>query len=278
MSDCVVGKDKHFKALVARLSVLAFFFLLRPREVLSMKGWCRCPAGKCNCNAEVRLGSDFCEIRIKGDKTDQAGNSVCRKLNCVCGQEQLANSVPICPVCCLRKIRMDSDMKVNDKAWSISAGKKEKPLAYDGFLKMLIRLMGEIGEDVLEGDGKTNKFGGQSLRRGGAQRLALEGVPIHLIKLYGRWQSWVVYRYVTECPLDSIDVAKVMIKGGYDGLKAAKFKIGQEVLVPDASHGVWLKGEVFEPGSSRMRVVIRAASGVRENLIIDVENAKVVAL
>ena len=46
------------------------------------------------------------------------------------------------------------------------------------------------------------RFGSHSARRGGAQALARAGVRIDLIKLWGRWKSNAVDRYLEEAALE----------------------------------------------------------------------------
>lgn len=281
MEEVIKGKDRSYRALVARLAVLMFFFLLRPREALSLTGWCdcsTCSADKCKCKADVNLGKQSCWIKIRGDKTEQSGSVITRKLRCVCGGKQMSREVPICPVCCLRKIRMESKMTVDDRHWKLAAGSKDKPLAYDGFHKMLMQLMEDIGEDIYEDDGHTKKYGGQSLRRGGAQRLALEGTPVHLIKLWGRWESFVVFRYILECPLESLDVAKVMTKGGQEGLVTSKFQQGQEVLVPCREHDTWVSGKVVERDGEDVIVQLKSTDNGRNPAVIKVDCGRLVAM
>eukprot|EP00971_Amphidinium_carterae_P019187 377627-Amphidinium_carterae.1 len=48
------------------------------------------------------------------------------------------------------------------------------------------------------------KFTGHSLRVTGAQFLASQGLPVHLIQLQARWASTVVYKYVQDSPVSQI--------------------------------------------------------------------------
>jgi hypothetical protein len=46
------------------------------------------------------------------------------------------------------------------------------------------------------GGGPKSKFGGQSMRRGGASAAFRSGVSIEVIKVMGRWRSDAIYDYL----------------------------------------------------------------------------------
>ena len=60
---------------------------------------------------------------------------------------------------------------------------------------------------------KKRKFGGRSGRRRGAQALTRAGVPASLIKLWGRWRSNAVDRYLEDAALTHAEetIAGVMV-------------------------------------------------------------------
>ena len=268
------GRNMKFRRLVMRLMLVCWFCLLRPQEVLTLRGWCACKTKLCTCGADVRVRKDEVTIVIRGDKTHQGGEGRRRLLQCICGGKECSAVVPMCPVCLVRALRRDSDLGVNNELWWMSQGVKDKPLAKTGFREELNNIMEVIGEKLLDDQGEL-RFGGQSMRRGGVQQMAAQGVPIYLMKIWGRWDSWTIERYVREIPLQTINVARVMLKGSFDGsnLAVGEMAPGQMVLVARGLDvATWYRGQIVEV---RLRtVVVRLIAEPHD--IIEVSKSKAV--
>ncbi len=56
------------------------------------------------------------------------------------------------------------------------------PLTRDGFVRQIRLIPSEVGLDASE-------YAGHSFRRGAATTAALAGIPDHVIKMLGRWES-----------------------------------------------------------------------------------------
>ena len=54
---------------------------------------------------------------------------------------------------------------------------------------------------VMVNDGENNLYSAHSARGGGAMALALAGIPIQEIQVFGRWKSEAVMVYVLNAPL-----------------------------------------------------------------------------
>ena len=265
--------------LTARLCVIGLFFMLRPDELLKLRGYNNCGTVDCKCHADVCVADSSMRIAIRGDKTDQSGKPKYRSLQCVCQGNKLNKLVPMCPVCCTKLIRRDSDTMGADSKWWVSQGIMSKRMGQEGFRKMMREMLVLVGEKVVDERG-IHRFGGQSLRRGGAQAAALAGVPVHLIKLFGRWTSDVVYRYVRDTPLDTVNMAKLMYRGACDGVefRTPSMLVGETVLVPDVQNQVWLQGDVCEVSNADVTVSIKSVCAQNETLVVKVQKNKVVRM
>ena len=128
-----------------------------------------------------------------------------RELRCSCGGCTLNDAIPRCPVCCAKALR-SSGASFAPKRWFLGQGILSKPLGYKSFLNEVVASMAALGR-VTKIDNRSC-FGGQSLRRGGAQALAAAGWSLSLIRKWGRWapDSAVVQRYVQNVELWSADV------------------------------------------------------------------------
>ena len=265
-----------FRILVARLAVIALFFLLRSESVLTLRGICGC-SGKCKCNTDIKLNGRDMTIYIRGEKTDQTGTATERSVSCACGGTSHLQ-VPTCPVCALRAIKRDSTRGSNPATWWLSQGNKQHKLGYDGFLRELNVILSEIGEQTKHPDGSL-RFGTQSLRRGGAQELAFRGVPVHQIKRFGRWKSWIVERYVREAPLHNFNAARIIFNGTADGerIEPTEVRVNDKVLVPHVGEDLWLQGVVTAKVGSTLTVKVKAAVGAEApDVDVKVQSDKVV--
>ena len=76
-------------------------------------------------------------------------------------------------------------MRVKEKDW-------------DAFL---LAVLARMNVTTTASDGRTMLCGTHSLRGGGALALSLAGMPLDVIKKFGRWESDAVHLYVLEAPL-----------------------------------------------------------------------------
>jgi len=267
--------------LVARLCVVAFAFLLRPEELLKVRGWCTCATVACKCGADIRMQGDTLTLLVRGDKVNQSGLAKPRTVECRCCHGEKACKVPVCAVCCVRALKRDSLHSVKPKLWHLSQGRKKKRLGYDGFLKQLRKNMVAIGETLKDEHG-VYRFGGQSMRRAGAQQMALRGTPIHIIQIWGRWGSWVVDRYVREVPLKTIDVSSVLFGGECEKgtLKRLIKKVsnGEKVLVPDKKRDMWVQGKVAQCEGDYVQVKLQNKYVTKRGCVLKVKVKKVIRL
>ena len=186
-----------------------------------IKGWCTCTTGRCMCNADVRVWKGELTLSLKGNKTHQRGDLLQRSLKCCCDRVTATNLVPTCPVCTVKAIARDSTAKL-DSDWFLSQGARARPLSYNGFHKEIIAMMKSIGRPV-KLDGK-HLYGGQSLRRGGAQALAAANWSLAAIKQWGIWspKSEVAHRYVQNAVLfagpGDLGVSIFKVSGAADGV------------------------------------------------------------
>ncbi len=139
-------------------------------------------------------------VRIKKDKTNQQGKDVHRFLDCVCTEIQLGTaSPPFCPVhCAARLCERHSGPATSHFTSGIGTSSLE-PSAYLSMLRHMISVAGFERFEILDGE-QTERFGTHSLRRGGAQALAMAGWSMDNIKFFGRWLSSAVEVYLLDIP------------------------------------------------------------------------------
>jgi hypothetical protein len=222
-----VGKltSSRFRLLVGRLAVIGIYYCLRPRELLNLRGLCQCHSTSCSCSAAVRLRCGELQITLYGDKTHQKNEKIVRSLVCCCGGSTAKWPIPICPVCAFKAIISSSSVRSPKTFW-LSQGKLKKPLKYQGFHDELVLMMASLGR-VTKVNGRC-LYGGQSLRRSGAQALAASGWCLALIRLWGRWapDSQVVNRYVRNAALlaKDVDAARsiFIVSGAADGVDTTR--------------------------------------------------------
>ena len=168
--------------------------------------------------------------------------------------------------------------------WQPLQGCKPKKLSYRAFLDGFRGLLEAAGFPLHNEDG-TEKYGIHSLRIGGAQTLCRMNVGIQKIKVWGRWRSWAVERYIRECPIQNLNVAQtfridaVMQEvGGSRATKMVqqKIKAGADVMVP--WEGRWLEGHVSRAGKKSLRVVVEAAGGAGSPVTLDVAHGAAMAI
>ena len=210
---------KDFGVMVLRLQVVALFFMLRADEVINIRL-------RDVVKASGRNG--VAELTIAAGKTNQAGKTLRRKLACVCGDgaNEQVDGLEICPSCALFNLVVTARASNPDPTCldrHISCGVKNKPLAYDGFLKEMRAQLSAIGVQTFGSNGK-GRYGTHSLRRGGAQALARSKWPLATIQLWGRWESNTVMEYVQDTVFDESwkDVATAMV-----GLPAVKEEVDE---------------------------------------------------
>ena len=208
---------KEFSVMVFRLQVLALFFMLRADEVINIRLK----------DVLVATGKrGVAELIIAAGKTNQTGKTLRRKLHCACTEVDSKQDVGIevCPSCALFNLVSVAKANNPDRMnldWHISCGVKQKPLAYDGFLKEMRAQLSAIGVQTKANNGKY-LYGTHSLRRGGAQALARAKWSLDTIQLWGRWESKAVMEYVQDTVFDESwkDVATAMV-----GLPMVKVEI-----------------------------------------------------
>ena len=211
--------------LVSRLAVVGVFFCFRPSELVGLRGFCYCAENSpCSCGSSVRCSNKCLTITLRGDKTHQDGALLPLSLSCDCKRKDTsAHAVPLCPVCAVNLLYRDS-RACPPKKWWLAQGSADKPLSYTSFHKTLVDCMKLIGRTVKIGN--RHMYGGQSMRRGGAQALACAGWSLALIRLWGRWaeNSRVIERYVQKAPLwrKDLHVTK-SIRGSIDDVPTSRF-------------------------------------------------------
>ena len=146
-------------------------------------------------------GSRFrVRIRIKKDKTNQQRKDIHRFLDCVCREVQLGVACPpFCPVHCAARLCLRHKGTAGGRFNSGFASTPIEPAAYLAFFRSLIGNAGIERFEIWEGE-QAERFGTHSLRRGGAQALALAGWSIDNIKFFGRWLSAAIEAYLLDIP------------------------------------------------------------------------------
>jgi len=211
--------------------VLEWFFMLRKAEVMHLvpedfiflkKGETRLPGGSVinfqqvpTFTPEEVLQSKErlrVRLRIRFDKMNQRAIFKYRMLDCVCSskerpffpQQRDASGrpppPPFCPVHCAARLCFFTGGGAVER---LTLGKHEKPPG-DSFLLNKIREFlqnAKVPITAVMGGLTVQLFGSQSVRRGGAQALALAGWPLDTIKFFGRWLSDAVERYLLEAPM-----------------------------------------------------------------------------
>ena len=113
----------------------------------------------------------------------------------------------MCPFHAARRILTARRTAQARRVGRLSGAGEQDGLQYRSYLRTLDHLVKKAGRMPMIIVKKGNKlvkkrvFGGHSGRRGGAQALARAKVPTALIKLWGRWRSNAVDRYLEEAAL-----------------------------------------------------------------------------
>jgi hypothetical protein len=138
-------------------------------------------------------------LQIVRDKVNQQGRDVHRFLDCVCPVPFDASCVPLCPVHCasrlVRRHRGPTHVKC-DPGLGLDPPTSSRYLAC---IRFLIAAAGIRRTELFAGE-PLERFGTHSLRRGGAQALALGGWSLDAIKFFGRWLSSAVELYLLDIP------------------------------------------------------------------------------
>ena len=203
---------------VVDFSILAYFFLLRIDEALSLG----------DKDLAISAGN-VVRVHIAMSRTDQEGLGVDRRAKCVCKTvvrepPAAARSRPdwgslVCPFHAARRILTARRTVEARRVGRLSGAGDQDGLAYRSYLRTLDHLVKKAGRMptiLVKKGGKLVKkrvFGGHSGRRGGAQALARAKVPTALIKLWGRWRSNAVDRYLEEAALENAEeaIAQTMV-------------------------------------------------------------------
>ena len=183
--------------LAANLMCIGFAFLLRGEELLSLQGLCFC-SEPCDCSSHIRICNNVLSLKLVECKTSISNHRVVRTLECVCVVPKSDGTV-MCPVCAVRYLVASTTGDVSSPDWFLSSGRKKSALGYKGFVDAIFKLLELINVTTVK-DGQR-LFGSQSLRRGGAQQLALQLWSISCISSWGRWSSSAVLIYIQDAPL-----------------------------------------------------------------------------
>ena len=173
----------------ADFAVAGSFFLLREIEIAAARV------------GHVTLGADGLSVAwvLPKSKTDCRAVGVSRSWDCCCA---VAAFRPACPVCALSR-QLDRARPVGERLgipvaelplFFTEAGGEVSKAAAVGTIERLAELIGES----LTGSGGCRRFGGHSLRTGGASMLAARGLDPDRIQAMGRWRSPLVLHYATE--------------------------------------------------------------------------------
>jgi len=138
-------------------------------------------------------------LQIRKDKTNQQGRDIHRFLDCVCPLPFGTNIVPLCPVHCAARLcfrHTGSKHSLCDQGIGMGS---LSPSQYLNCLRTLISAAGIQRTDLFNGE-SVERFGTHSLRRGGAQALAMGGWSLDAIKFFGRWLSNAVELYLLDIP------------------------------------------------------------------------------
>lgn len=118
-------------------------------------------------------------IHLKTSKTDRYNKGIDVRL--------FANSSNICPIKSIRHFHMMRGEKRSNAAFfCLPSG---EPLTRRTFIENMRHVLRLIGFDA-------DKYSGHSLRIGAATSAARAGVPDHVIKILGRWNSLSYLRYI----------------------------------------------------------------------------------
>ena len=169
--------------ITACLYVVAFAWLMREKEILNLKV------------EDILFNSTLteCTIGLVDTKTDQGGTTN-RTLHCICDQRK--RKVPTCPVCAIAKLvqyAQETD-QIRLRPPVIT------PSYFEDFIKTLLH---RLDVQTTTPDG-TQMYGTHSLRGGGALALSLGGMPLEVVKKFGRWESDAIHIYVLDAPILSM--------------------------------------------------------------------------
>ena len=215
-----------------KLAVVEWFFLLRSAEARAIRP----------IDVEFIQGRKLRAVLfITKSKTNVSQRTVKRMLDCCCKTHD-ANPLKLCPVHCLKDL-IESSGNARDEV--MSPGKTTPQPDISGYVKTLRDLLANSGVKIVNDDNKYI-YGTHSLRRGGAQALALAGWPIEMIKYFGRWLSDIIEVYLLDAPIKAMGhvLASTMLTGITGGGKmdaGGDFEIGPKKLVKGTRIRVWLR-------------------------------------
>lgn len=194
-----------FKSFLFRISVITWFFLLRADESIGRERG----RGLCKSSFDFDDARKRVTISLGSTKMNQQA-SVCRRSHfCVCAHVQhmtsLDHILPICPYCASKQV-YELSQNIHDDLPLVPefTGRKGGMLPQESdLLKFLRDSMIKAGIKVYDEVLGKFLFGTHSLRRGGAQALAVAGYTLEQIKFFGRWLSDAVELYLLQMPMET---------------------------------------------------------------------------
>jgi hypothetical protein len=241
------------------LAVLEWFFLLRSAEVLNVTP-CdvtfvlsgdtslpnRAAASELGVTAfsarDVSLGISppgetrrfRVRLQIRKDKINQQGRDVHRFLDCVCAEPFSGRAVPFCPVHCAARLLNRHRGPTHSKCDPGLGLDPPTASRYLACLRALISAAGIRRTDLFAGE-MIERFGTHSLRRGGAQALAMGGWSLDAIKFFGRWLSNAIELYLLDIPFRT------------DGHRLASSMVPNRQIVGEASEQAIVRSLTIRP-------------------------------
>ena len=130
-------------------------------------------------------------ITIEKSKTSAA--PVDRTLKCSCTERsEKTKAAPVCPVHAISRLLAAMP---NGQSAKISGRITDKKIG-----TFLLNVLAKLNIEYKAADG-THLSGTHSIRGGGALMVSVMGVPLEIIKKFGRWNSDAVHIYVLDAPL-----------------------------------------------------------------------------
>ena len=173
-------------------------------------------------------------LQIRKDKINQQGRDIHRFLDCVCMAPFRRLVVPFCPVHCAARLLLRHRGSTHSKC---DPGLGLDPPSASRYLACLRSLITDAGirrTDLFAGE-MIERFGTHSLRRGGAQALAMGGWSLDAIKFFGRWLSNAIELYLLDIPFKT------------DGHKLASSMVPNRQIVGETSDQAVVRSLTIRP-------------------------------